>query len=41
MTDALVVVTRAQGKWQQCEEKQAQQRELGSGVSSTGVENDE
>ena len=41
LADALAVVTQAQGKRQQCEEKQAQQRELESGASSTGVENDE
>ena len=41
LADALAVVTRAQGKRQQCEEKQAQQRELESGASCTGVENDE
>ena len=40
MADALVVVTRAQRKQHQCEEKQAQQRELESGVSSTGMEDD-
>ena len=41
LADALAVVTRAQGKRQQCEEKQTQQRELESGASCTGVENDE
>ena len=41
LADAMAVVTRAQGKRQQCEEKQTQQRELESGASCTGVENDE
>ena len=40
MANALAVVTRAQRKQQQCEEKLAQQRELESGVSSTGTEDD-
>ena len=41
VADALAVVTRAQRKQQQCEEKLAQQRELESGVSSTGMEDGE
>ena len=41
LADAMAVVTRAQGKRQQCEEKETQQRELESGASCTGVENDE
>ena len=38
VADALAVVTHAQRKQQQCEKKLAQQRELESGVSSTGME---
>ena len=41
VADALAVVTRAQRKQQQCEEKLAQQRELESEVSSTGMADDE
>ena len=41
VADALAVVTHSQRKQQQCEEKQAQQMELESGVSSTWMADDE
>ena len=41
IADAMAVVTRAQKRKQQNEEEETQQRELESGVTSTGVEDDE
>lgn len=41
VADAMAVVTRAQKRKQQNEEEETQQRELESGVTSTGVEDDE